>query len=132
MERICAIIGTIATIIGTITGIYFGVKRQEKEPEVNTISVDGLNSKTLEPRPYLHCADGWTEFHVGSKRKCFKNIGKYTVGHARDKCAEVDAALPLPRSSEEQADLVAALASLEISRNEYVQTFISIQSSALP
>ena len=104
---VLAILASITVIVGTTLGIVRSIKKQGLEPIADS-----------------RCSTGWTEYHFGSKRKCFKNIGLHRVDQARQKCAELGAALPLPRSDRERTDLVATLESLDIASNGYCNTTI--------
>ena len=52
------------------------------------------------------CGCGWEVRDFGKKKMCFKFIGNHRIGEARQKCLDLGAALPLPRSDTEQADLI--------------------------
>ena len=64
----------------------------------------------------IYCDSGWTERDFGSKRKCYKAIGKYRNDEAAQKCQELGASLPLPRSDAEHADLLETADALGFSR----------------
>ena len=64
----------------------------------------------------IYCDSGWTERDFGSKRKCYKAIGKYRSDEAAQKCQELGASLPLPRSDAEHADLLETADALGVSR----------------
>jgi len=106
LRTIRIIVGILASVT-VIVGTTFGIIRSVKKP-IDNQPCTGENCQT-------HCMAGWTEHRFGSKKKCFKNIGKYRVDQAKQKCAQLGAALPLPRSDREQADLVATLESLDVS-----------------
>ena len=72
---------------------------------------------TTTNRPYTaSCDSGWTERKFGSKTKCYKSLGKFSRGTAGQRCADIGAKLPLPRSKEEQADFVATMKSFGLNR----------------
>ena len=61
------------------------------------------------------------ERNIGSKKMCFKSIGKYRLDEAAQKCEDVGASLPLPRSDQEHADLLAAADALGVSRKGIIE-----------
>ena len=50
---------------------------------------------------------------------CFKSVGQYRLDEAAQKCKDVGGSLPLPRSDQEHADLLAAADALGVSRKEF-------------
>ena len=64
----------------------------------------------------IGCESGWVGRPFGSKNKCYKFIGQYQLDEAEQKCAELGAKLPLPRSNAEQADFLLTVDSFNISR----------------
>ena len=61
--------------------------------------------KMIKVSPF-NCGSGWIQRDFGNKKKCYKLIGKYRIEDARQKCAELEAAVPLPRNDMEQSDLI--------------------------
>ena len=60
---VLAILASITVIVGTTLGIVRSIKKQG-----------------LEPITDQRCSTGQTEYHFGSKRKCYKNIGPHKHG----------------------------------------------------
>ena len=104
IKIVFGIIASIMAIVATTLGIIRAVKKPEAE-------------EITDP----NCITGWSEHHFGSKRKCFKHIGKYRVDQARQMCADLGAVLPLPRSDRERTDLVDRLHSFDIKRSGKLQ-----------
>ena len=64
----------------------------------------------------VYCDSGWSGRDFGNKKKCYKSIGEHRVDEASQKCQDLGATVPIPRSAQEQADLIKTKNYFEIDR----------------
>ena len=82
-------------------------------PEVLTpVNVTPENDRPENVTPEIlmstKCGAGWTSFLFGIEERCLKYFGNFNYLMAIEKCAEVNATVPVVRTKEENDQLKAA------------------------
>ena len=78
-----------------------------RKPKAKLILSNPTISNTKTPIINCTCPANYTSFTINSNIKCFKYGTKGPLSSAVSMCAKDSARLPLPKNSEENADLLA-------------------------